>query len=125
MSLTKCFPQGNSVRRSGKLKKRKYHAYMRAQLEGAEMDWNLLKQARPIVAENLRKDFGAFCRAAWPHVHRGTKLSWVWAHDLICEYLVALWEGKTKRLIINCPPRFAKSTIVTILFPIWCWLQDP
>jgi predicted phage terminase large subunit-like protein len=89
------------------------------------MDFTNLLRARPIVAENLRKDFGAFCRAAWPHVHRGTKLSWTWAHDLICEHLVAVWQGKTKRLVINCPPRFAKSTIVTILFPIWCWLHNP
>ena len=58
-------------------------------------------------------------------LHPGTKLSWTTGHDAICDYLMAVWEGKLTRLIVNCPPRFAKSSIVTILFPIWVWLQDP
>jgi len=89
------------------------------------MDWNQIGRAKPLVAENLRNDFAAFCRAAWPHLHPGAKLSWTPAHDLIAEYLVLVWQKKLFRLIVNCPPRFAKSSIVTILFPIWCWLQDP
>jgi len=39
--------------------------------------------------------------------------------------MVCVFEKKLTRLIVNCPPRFAKSSIVTILFPIWCWLRDP
>jgi predicted phage terminase large subunit-like protein len=89
------------------------------------MDFKDLLRARPLIAEHLRKDFGAFCRAAWPHLHAGSKLSWTPAHDLICEYLMLVWQKRLLRLIVNCPPRFAKSSIVTILFPIWCWLQDP
>jgi predicted phage terminase large subunit-like protein len=89
------------------------------------MDFSRLGLAKPLIAEHLRKDFAAFCREAWPHLHRGSKLSWTLAHDLICEYLVMVWQKRILRLIINCPPRFAKSSIVTILFPIWCWLQDP
>ena len=89
------------------------------------MDFKDLLRAKPLVAQHLRNDFGAFCRAAWPHLHPGSKLSWTPAHDLICEHLVAVWQGRTKRLIVNCPPRFAKSSIVTIFWPIWIWLQDP
>jgi predicted phage terminase large subunit-like protein len=89
------------------------------------MDIRDLIRAKPLVAAHLRSDFSAFCRACWPHLHAGSKLSWTPAHDLICEYLVAVWQGQFRRLIINCPPRFAKSTIVTILWPIWLWLQSP
>lgn len=89
------------------------------------MDLRDLLRTQPIIAAHLKKDFAAFCRSAWPHLHRGAKLSWTPAHDLICDYLVAVQQKKVNRLIVNCPPRFAKSTIVTILFPIWCWLQDP
>ena len=32
---------------------------------------------------------------------------------------------KTKDLIINVPPGTSKSSIVTILFPVWAWLQIP
>jgi predicted phage terminase large subunit-like protein len=89
------------------------------------MDFKNLVRAKPLVAAHLKSDFGAFCRACWPHLHAGSKLSWTPAHDLICEFLVAVHQGQMKRLIINCPPRFAKSSIVTILWPIWLWLQNP
>jgi hypothetical protein len=89
------------------------------------VDFNLLLRAKPYVAEHLKKDFAAFCRAAWPHLHPGSKLSWTPAHDLICEYLVSVHRGDLKRLIINCPPRFSKSTIANVCFPVWVWLQDP
>jgi predicted phage terminase large subunit-like protein len=89
------------------------------------MDFSSILKTKPLVAASLKKDFAAFCRAAWPTLHPGTRLSWTTGHDAICDYLVAVWEKKLTRLIINCPPRFAKSSIVTILFPIWVWLQDP
>jgi predicted phage terminase large subunit-like protein len=89
------------------------------------MNFQDILRARPLVAQHLKKDFAAFCRAVWPHLHPGAKLSWTTAHDLICEYMVCVFEKKLTRLIVNCPPRFAKSSIVTILFPIWVWLQDP
>jgi predicted phage terminase large subunit-like protein len=89
------------------------------------MDFRDILRAKPLVAEHLKKDFGAFCRAAWPALHPGTKLSWTLGHDLICEYLVAVHQKRLTRLAINCPPRFAKSTIVNVCFPVWLWLQDP
>src|ERR1700733_6363699 len=89
------------------------------------MNFDSLRRARPLIAANLIADFGAFCKAAWPHAHKGQSVSWTWAHDLICEYLTMVAQGRTKRLIVNCPPRFGKSTIVSILFPVWCWLRDP
>jgi predicted phage terminase large subunit-like protein len=88
-------------------------------------DFSTLLMARPQLGEAMKKDFGLFCRQAWSHLHPGTNLSWTWAHDLLAEYLVAVWQKKLTRLILNTPPRFAKSSIAGILFPIWCWLQDP
>lgn len=88
-------------------------------------DFSTLLMARPQLAEAMKKDFGLFCRMAWPHLHPGTSLSWTWAHDLLCEWLMMVWQKKVIRLILNTPPRFAKSSIAGILFPVWCWLQDP
>jgi len=89
------------------------------------MDFRDLLKSKPVIAAHLKKDFAAFCRAAWPHLHPGAKLSWTAGHDLICEYLMLVWQKKLTRLIVNCPPRFSKSTIVNICFPCWVWLQDP
>lgn len=89
------------------------------------MDFRDLILARPAIARHLKEDFAAFCRAAWPTLHPGAKLSWTPGHDCICDYLTAVYEGKIRRLIINCPPRYSKSTIATVCFPVWVWLQDP
>jgi len=88
------------------------------------MDFTKFIGARPLVARQLNKDFGAFVRAAWPVLHPGTKLSWTTGHDAICDFLTAVSEKKITRLIINCPPRFAKSSILN-LFLVWLWLHDP
>jgi predicted phage terminase large subunit-like protein len=88
-------------------------------------DFSTLLMARPHLAAAMKKDFPLFCRQAWPHLHPGTSLSWTWAHDLLCEWLMAVWQKKLTRLILNTPPRFAKSSIAGILFPVWGWLQDP
>ena len=44
--------------------------------------------------------------------------------DIICEYLDAVTRGQIKRLIINCPPRLMKSTLVAIMWPAWSWAND-
>jgi len=45
--------------------------------------------------------------------------------DAISEHLQAVSEGHIKKLVINIPPRFSKSTIVSVMWPTWCWLKNP
>ncbi|MGC1416884.1 MAG: phage terminase large subunit [Candidatus Acidiferrum sp.] len=85
------------------------------------MKWNF----RTPTAEALASDLGAFARAAWPILHPGKKLVWTWHYDFICEYLTLVKWREIQRLILNVPPRTAKSTIAAISFPVWCWLTDP
>jgi predicted phage terminase large subunit-like protein len=89
------------------------------------MDWSILRRARPIVAEHLASDLAAFTRAAWSVLHPGAKLSWSWHMDLLCEYLTFVRRREITRLIINVPPRTAKSTVASICFPVWSWISDP
>jgi predicted phage terminase large subunit-like protein len=67
----------------------------------------------------------SFIKQAWPILHPGHKLISSWHYDYLCEYLMQVKERKVKRLIINVPPRTAKSTIATICFPCWIWMQQP
>jgi len=48
-----------------------------------------------------------------------------WHIKVICDELQSLYDGDTKRLIINIPPRCSKSTICSVFFPVWCWINDP
>ena len=40
--------------------------------------------------------------------------------ELICMKLEDVYYGRTKRLMINVPPRSLKTQIVSIAFPAWC-----
>lgn len=45
--------------------------------------------------------------------------------ELICQRLEDVYYWKTKRLIINVPPRSLKTEIVSIAFPAWCIGKKP
>lgn len=66
-----------------------------------------------------------FIHSAWKIIEPQNELEWNWHHELICEYLQLAYERKIKRLVINLPPRHLKSIIVSVLFPIWCWVKNP
>jgi predicted phage terminase large subunit-like protein len=78
-----------------------------------------------LLADRLASDFAAFVKKAWPIIHPTRPLVWSWHYDLLCEYLTAVKQRKVTRLIINVPPRTAKSTIATLCFPCWVWASEP
>lgn len=63
-----------------------------------------------------------FLKAAWAYIDPAR---WVdgWHIGAICEHLEAVADGQIQRLIINVPPRHAKSLIVSVAFPAWVWAQ--
>jgi predicted phage terminase large subunit-like protein len=65
-----------------------------------------------------------FFREAWAVLEPGRPLVWSPHYDLIGEWLALVWQRKIRRLIINVPPRTAKSTEGTIAFPAWGWARD-
>lgn len=71
------------------------------------------------------QSFTHFVKAAWTILEPSTPMLWNWHHEVICEYLEAVLAGDIKRLIINMPPRYLKSIIVTVAFPAWVWAKDP
>lgn len=46
-----------------------------------------------------------------------------WHLEAIAEHLEAVTKGHIKRLLINIPPRMSKSSIVSVAWPAWTWLQ--
>lgn len=80
---------------------------------------------RRLRAQHYAEHLDEFFRAAWNVVNPGKKLVWSWHYDFLCEHLVLVKERKLRRLIINVPPRTAKSTLITICFPVWWWLTAP
>lgn len=62
----------------------------------------------------------SFTQQAWPNVEPEPYM-FNWHLTLITEYLMAVSIGKLKRLAINIPPRYAKSLLVSIMWPCWEW----
>lgn len=81
-----------------------------------------------VEAERARRSgsrsFAAFVKQSWDLVEQAP-LSWNWHLDVICEHLEAVARGEILRLLINVPPRSAKSTLCSITFPAWVWLKQP
>ncbi|MGH9472990.1 MAG: hypothetical protein ACRD1M_09630, partial [Terriglobales bacterium] len=69
--------------------------------------------------------FTFFFRRAWKVLNPTVKLSAPLYVDYICEWLEEMAAGNVQRLIVNIPPRCAKSTLCAVTFPIWMWLRDP
>jgi len=76
-------------------------------------------------AYEMRKSFKLFARSAWHVIEPGTPLLWNWHLDVICDHLQAVHEGVIKRLVITIAPGHAKSSFISVLFPVWCMLNDP
>lgn len=87
--------------------------------------FDILPSLEEVRGEITRRSFKRFVVAAWPTVEPGTKFLDNWHIDAICDHAVALYRRQIKRLLINIPPRFMKSSLMSVLFPAWIWLQDP
>ena len=48
-----------------------------------------------------------------------------WHHDIIAAKLEAVRTGRSRRVIINMPPRHLKSHLASVCFPAWCLGHDP
>ena len=48
-----------------------------------------------------------------------------WHHRVVCDALMKVFNGETKRLIINIPPRYSKTEIAVVNFMAWCFGKVP
>ena len=75
--------------------------------------------------DKIISSFAAFVPFAWPILEPGTDYLHNWHVDCIAEHLEAVTAGEIRHLVINIPPRMMKSTLVTIMWPVWEWLSTP
>ncbi len=73
----------------------------------------------------LRGDFASFAVHCFRELNPRTEFAPGWHHELIAAKLQAVREGRTRRLIINVPPRHLKSHLASVAFPAWCLGHEP
>jgi predicted phage terminase large subunit-like protein len=80
------------------------------------------RRARPTYAPLALVEF---VRQAWHVLEPETGYVYGWHIDAICSHLEAVSRGEIRNLLINIPPRHAKSLIVSVFWPTWCWTFQP
>ena len=90
---------------------------------------NYTELALRVVADECRKRFFYFVQTFWDVIIKEPPV-FNWHIQYLCEELERLSECIVHRqpkpydLIINIPPGTTKSTIVTIMWPVWLWVLD-
>jgi predicted phage terminase large subunit-like protein len=92
----------------------------RAYLEAVE-----LVEAEDLSYDLCEQHLHHFVKAAWHLVEPGVQFKDNWHIRVICRLLEQVIEGSIKRLLINIPYRTSKSTIVSVLWPVWAWIKKP
>ena len=94
------------------------------------MNFSQIKDlALKVVADKCRRDFFFFVQTFWNVIIKEPPV-YNWHIPYLCEELQKLSmpifrrEKKPYDLLINIPPGTTKSTIVTIMWPVWLWTND-
>ena len=77
------------------------------------------------VRTAIRADFYSFLMCCFEELHGRNAFSPAWHAEALAARLQGVGEGKTKRLIVNVPPRYMKSLAASTAFPAWLLGRDP
>jgi predicted phage terminase large subunit-like protein len=65
-----------------------------------------------------------FFKQAWHVIEASTEFVDEWCIKEICNSLEDCYYRKIKLLLINLPPKLGKTNLISIVFPVWVWVQD-
>ena len=79
-----------------------------------------------IRAERGRRSLAYYYeKIMWPQIEPGRTFLSNWHIDYMCEVLSAVTAGDLTRVIINMPPRYGKTGVVSLAWPTWTWISKP
>jgi predicted phage terminase large subunit-like protein len=91
----------------------------------AEAVFRALKNPRAAAKAFLKFDAERsllnYTKLVWPVIEPGQPLVVSPPLEAMCEHLEAVSNGQIRRLLINVPPGFSKSTEVGVMWPSWEW----
>lgn len=76
-------------------------------------------------AERLSGSLSSFIPAAWPNVWPNEAYRAGRHIDAIAEHLEAVSAGEIRYLQVWVPPGSSKSSVVSIMWPVWEWTRQP
>lgn len=93
-------------------------------------DAKIRLMAQAVERKRCKESLFEFIKSFWDVIIK-EKPVFNWHIEFLCSELEILAKNVVARakklydLIINIPPGTTKSTVVTIMFPVWLWTQDP
>jgi predicted phage terminase large subunit-like protein len=88
-------------------------------------DAEIIRREDEINIELAERSLREYIKQAWDQVEPGRRLLWNWHIDVLADHLEAAVRGDLQKLLINIPPRFAKSLLVCVFFMTWVWIHQP
>lgn len=88
-----------------------------------------MKQPQLLLREYLTRDFHAFFVHFWPVISSEPLID-NWHIKYLCNVLQKIQTNVSNRrkkeadYIINIPPGTSKTSIISVMYPVWCWVRD-
>lgn len=90
------------------------------QLDGKTI--SIEEQLQDLDRAEFEDSLYAFLMNGWRYIDPAP-FAHGWPIEAVAEHLQAVVDGDIKRLIINIPPRCAKSSLTSVAFPAFTWAQ--
>ena len=84
-----------------------------------------LQAQNALLKVQAEQSLRSYVEQAWPVLEPDQPFLSNWHIDYLAEHLEAVTAGEITRLLINIPPRYMKSLLVSVLWPTWEWIQQP
>jgi predicted phage terminase large subunit-like protein len=78
-----------------------------------------------LMYSRIRVDFISFLKISFRELNPSKQYSHNWHIDEVSKSLIRTQKGEITRLIINMPPRYLKSSIVSVCFVAWVLGRNP
>lgn len=84
-----------------------------------------LKLQDALLTRYAEQSLRRYVEHAWPILEPAVTFQSNWHIDYLVEHLEAVTAGQITRLLVNIPPRYMKSLLVSVLWPTWEWIHAP
>lgn len=85
----------------------------------------------PMLAKGIiyqaaaEKSLYEFVKLMWEYIEPGREFRNARHLQAMCEHLEAVSNGQIQKLLINIPPGYGKSILVSVFWPAWEWITKP
>lgn len=85
----------------------------------------IIQDRDQLYTELARRELIHFVKQSWHVIEPATEFKNNWHIGAVCEHVQAVKDGEIRNLLVNMPPRFLKSIVISVALPAWSWIDSP